>query len=816
MLLFLYQILYETADKYSIMIGLLIKYIANNYKIYFYRLAMNNKIALLLCLLMVSAPIAGCVGGNDDTTSDSDEQLDDWNVYFAATSADLPECNDVTDGRLYYVESSQEFEVCTITNGWQVITIQGADGADGQDGAPGADGADGQDGAPGADGVDGISTLIRVLSSTGCTTGGNTFEVGDDLNGDGVLDLTEVVLTLDICNGADGADGQDGAPGADGADGQDGAPGADGADGMNAIIETMTEPAGTNCANGGVKIQVGIDTNSDGVLQPTEINPAQTQYVCDGGSTVNTLLTSVTVPSLTLCDAGGRIVSHGLDNGDNGGTAANGQLESGEIDFSTTYCTSYTIELFIDIDTRTQTNGNGYGSSPLEMIEHNGILYFSADDDAHGRELWQSDGTVTGTSLVADIRTGSDDGYPQHATMLGDVMYFIANDGTTGQEIWTYDTAAPISTTNPSLLADLRTGTSGADIYYGFTEFQGSLYFGANDGVNGRELWKADPTTGLTMVKDIRPGSDSSDLNQISVAGDGIYFRAQDGTNGYEMWRSDGSTVGTYMVANLNPGTGDSYPRCFTDFGDDRILFEANDGAHGHELWMYDSSSAASATNPHMVVDLRTGSDSSTPCGYEGESYPTRDGLAVLFPYTANYGREIWITDGTSQGTYLHTDIRPGTDTGIYDGLCEDPEDSIFGNRLYFIAYTQARGSELFAYDFAENTTTALPEVNPGTDSGVYNDCMMGDPLILAELDGQIYFRAYQNNFGGELFRYNTVDNITEMVQDYNPGTGSGNYAYSAGRMIAYGDTLFWTCNNDAHGSELCHLGTNTGITYTD
>ena len=169
----------------------------------------------------------------------------------------------------------------------------GADGADGQDGAPGADGADGQDGAPGADGADGQDGAPGADGADG----------------------------QDGAPGADGADGQDGAPGADGADGQDGAPGADGADGMNAIIETMTEPAGTNCANGGVKIQVGIDTNSDGVLQPTEINPAQTQYVCDGGSTVNTLLTSVTVPSLTLCDAGGRIVSHGLDNGDNGGTA---------------------------------------------------------------------------------------------------------------------------------------------------------------------------------------------------------------------------------------------------------------------------------------------------------------------------------------------------------------------------------------------------------------------------------------------------------------------------------------------------------------
>ena len=117
------------------------------------------------------------------------------------------------------------------------------------------------------------------------------------------------------------------------------------------------------------------DTNSDGVLQPTEINPAQTQYVCDGGSTVNTLLTSMTVPSMTLCDAGGRIVSHGLDNGDNGGAAANGLLESGEIDFSTTYCTTYEIELMIDINTYTHSNGDGYGSHPRQMMTHMIVSY---------------------------------------------------------------------------------------------------------------------------------------------------------------------------------------------------------------------------------------------------------------------------------------------------------------------------------------------------------------------------------------------------------------------------------------------------------
>ena len=192
---------------------------------------MNKKIAMLLCLLMASASIAGCVGGDDDSTNESEDKLDDWNVHFAATSADLPTCDEITNGRLYYVESDEQFQVCK-TSGWEVITIQGADGQDG------ADGADGQDGAPGEkgdDGEDGISTLIRVLSSTGCTTGGNTFEIGDDTNGDGVLDLTEVILTLDICNGAQGPAG---AQGPQGPTGNDGAQGPAGPAGAQAVSYT--------------------------------------------------------------------------------------------------------------------------------------------------------------------------------------------------------------------------------------------------------------------------------------------------------------------------------------------------------------------------------------------------------------------------------------------------------------------------------------------------------------------------------------------------------------------------------------------------
>ncbi|MDG1549632.1 MAG: hypothetical protein P8Q94_06250, partial [Candidatus Poseidoniaceae archaeon] len=101
---------------------------------------MNNKIAMLLCLLMISAPIAGCVDSNDDSPTENEVQLDEWNVHFAATAADLPTCDETTNGRLYYVESGAQFQVCK-TTGWEVITIQGPVGANG------ADGTDGQDGA---------------------------------------------------------------------------------------------------------------------------------------------------------------------------------------------------------------------------------------------------------------------------------------------------------------------------------------------------------------------------------------------------------------------------------------------------------------------------------------------------------------------------------------------------------------------------------------------------------------------------------------------------------------------------------------------
>ncbi len=100
-----------------------------------------------------------------------------------------------------------------------------------------------------------------------CPFGGILVETGIDSNGNGVLDAEEIAKAQKVCNGAPGENG------------------------LTALVFTIDEPPGTNCPVGGIKLNVGLDTNSNGVLDANEVT--NTDYVCNGGS-------SDTIPSAPI------------------------------------------------------------------------------------------------------------------------------------------------------------------------------------------------------------------------------------------------------------------------------------------------------------------------------------------------------------------------------------------------------------------------------------------------------------------------------------------------------------------------------------
>ena len=95
-------------------------------------------------------------------------------------------------------------------------------------------------------------------------------------------------LVLAVGCGAEGEAGAPGVPGAPGATGSPGATGAvgpqgpAGASGAPVVTLNSAEPAGANCTFGGTKLEFGPDVDGDMQLDPGEVNPALTQYLCHG------------------------------------------------------------------------------------------------------------------------------------------------------------------------------------------------------------------------------------------------------------------------------------------------------------------------------------------------------------------------------------------------------------------------------------------------------------------------------------------------------------------------------------------------------
>jgi ELWxxDGT repeat protein len=84
-------------------------------------------------------------------------------------------------------------------------------------------------------------------------------------------------------------------------------------------------------------------------------------------------------------------------------------------------------------------------------------------------------------------------------------------------------------------------------------------------------------------VKDIRPGPFSSSPQNLINHNSTLFFLANDGISGNELWKSTGFSPGTAIAADINVGAGSSNPDDLTS-GTTSLFFRATNGISGSEL----------------------------------------------------------------------------------------------------------------------------------------------------------------------------------------------------------------------------------------
>jgi ELWxxDGT repeat protein len=62
------------------------------------------------------------------------------------------------------------------------------------------------------------------------------------------------------------------------------------------------------------------------------------------------------------------------------------------------------------------------------------------------------------------------------------------------------------------------------------------------------------------LVADILPGVGSSRPIRATYVNSTLFFQANDGTTGGELWKSDGTNAGTVLVKDIQPGIASSNP----------------------------------------------------------------------------------------------------------------------------------------------------------------------------------------------------------------------------------------------------------------
>lgn len=453
-------------------------------------------------------------------------------------------------------------------------------------------------------------------------------------------------------------------------------------------------------------------------------------------------------------------------------------------------------------------NTTGMGSGAYDKkVKINNTWYFSAYDN-RGTELWKSDGTPEGTTIVKDIGLGSNSTTIYEMIAIGNTIYFIAtSNNETFKRLWKSDgtetgtVEIPLNSGfTPNLPVNPESLTAvGQKFFFKGMSTQGQLWVsdgtathtfplpnisinapisnlvGVNDKLffTSEKLWVSDGSpTGTHIVTNEQRNAPIAPICLVEFKNKIYFFSSYFNTTGSvsdALWESDGTPLGTKIIKDF-PETDNNLTSSillFLEKTSNKLFFRTRPTVNSFDLWTSDGTN--NGTVRLKTLNYSSGYNKVLTFGALGSKF-------FIFIASNIYGEAIdcWSSDGTTIGTQIFA-------TKIIRKL-NVTTPIPFNNKLYFGIDDFNLGHELWSSDGTLSGTRLVGDIQTGTNSSYPNGLM--------DFYDKIIFWGNDNNVGRELYYYSETtcnDNINYTIQS---GNWDSPETWSCGRVPTDADNV--------------------------
>jgi len=399
------------------------------------------------------------------------------------------------------------------------------------------------------------------------------------------------------------------------------------------------------------------------------------------------------------------------------------------------------------------TSSTAFYMQNSELEIYSNKVYFGARNaSTFNTEIWSTNGTTAGTSLVKTISTDTMAIVSNLHAANGN-LFFTAYTRKNGRELWTSKGTAATTSMLKDIVVGESSGIKSSNTWFDSYNpssivFNNRLFINAYSDSCGVEPWISDgSSSGTLMLKDVNDDFRFGDqeVGNFMVAGDYLFLTAADSLNGAELWRTDGTRNGTQLAENISPAFLPTGFDEFTEFKN-KLFVTAISFIDGQEL--YTSNGKPGAGNSFFV----------TPSGIFNSSSP--HDYAVKEPYLYYIGMDSLIN---TDNVFRSDGTRAGTQT-LNKGLSNSYTDVSglrkVGDRLYFSAKAPGKGIEPMVSDGKLGGAIVLKDIYSGTASS--------NPQFFCGNTTATYFSATDGSGKTGVYKTDGTEIGTSKLFDFN------------------------------------------------